>query len=476
MDPTEKVRGAARAPPLAPGELLRRDAERSLLPIVLTRGWSHEVQYANDPFCRLVGRSIEGVRGERLLALFHHVSPQLDELLDRGYRIATTDSESDLEYVAGEGRVGRCTAVVCPVFDDRGRTTGLAVRLVDTTRRAAAHLRSARVAEEIKRANEALVLAGLREQELAARATRLYEQAQKATRARDDLLAIVSHDLKGPLSVILSLAALVGRSEGEDRRSSRKQLASIQRAAKRMSHLIEDLLDTSSIERGSLTVEKRPLDAAPLVSEALDALAAAAAARSLQLRSELPAGLPAVWADPARLQQVLANLLDNAIKFTPSGGSVVVRAVPGDDAVTFSVTDTGPGIPEEDLPRLFDGLWQAKRTTRLETGLGLFIVRGHRGSPRRPGLGREQAGPGQHVLLHAAQGRPGGAPERRRRGEARPPPDGDRAAGGEHRGALPGAGAPGTRAQVGPRLHARRARAGGAGGGAEAGFHEQRVA
>ena len=143
-----------------------------------------------------------------------------------------------------------------------------------------------------------------------------------------------------------------------------------------MNRLLEDLLDTASIEGGRLSVEKEAIDMGPLVAEALEALSPVAASKSLNLTNELPAELPAVLADTPRIQQVLANLLGNAIKFTPQAGTIIVRAEPSDGVVTFSVTDTGPGIPEENVPHLFERLWQAKHTASLGTGLGLFIVKG----------------------------------------------------------------------------------------------------
>jgi PAS domain S-box-containing protein len=208
----------------------------------------------------------------------------------------------------------------------------------------------------------------------------LYERAQRATRAREDLLAVVSHDLKNPLSVILmNLGMLLTpseSSESEDRRRSRQKLTTIKRSADRMTHLINDLLDMTSIEAGRLSVELTPLAAAPLVSAALEELSPLAATKSLRLASKLPADLPAIFADAARLQQVLANLLGNAIKFTPEGGTITVHAEPCGDAVRFFVADTGSGIAQEDLTFIFDRFWQAQRTARLGTGLGLFIVRG----------------------------------------------------------------------------------------------------
>jgi signal transduction histidine kinase len=219
-------------------------------------------------------------------------------------------------------------------------------------------------------------------EELAGRAglavdnARLYEEAQRAVRSRDDLLAVVSHDLRSPLNAISLCLSTLRVSEDGDRRQSRGQLATIERATNRISRLIDDLLDAASIEAGHLSVEQSRVAVGPLVSEAIDSLQSLAAAESVLLKAELPSALPDVFVDEARLQQVLANLLGNAIKFTPAGGAVAVMAEPTGQTVTFAVTDMGAGISEDDLPHVFERFWQARPRARLGAGLGLFIVKG----------------------------------------------------------------------------------------------------
>lgn len=258
--------------------------------------------------------------------------------------------------------------------------------------------RKAKQVDKLTEVNQAVLIAGLRQQELTLASEKLnellqreiaertqaqdelqekIEQARRATSVRDNLLAVVSHDLRNPLSVILMATASMARPfGGDDRRKSHKQIGSIKRAAERMNYLIQDLLDAASIEAGELSVERRRLAVAPLIAEAIDAMQPLAARKSLHLENELPADLPPVLADTGRLQQVFANLLANAIKFTSDGGTITVRAETVREIVQFSVTDTGSGIPSEDLPHLFDRFWQAPRTARQGTGLGLSIVRG----------------------------------------------------------------------------------------------------
>ena len=204
---------------------------------------------------------------------------------------------------------------------------------------------------------------------------RLYEEAQKAIRVRDDLLGVVSHDLRNPLgSIILQTASLLKKSEPAALdEATRKRLEGIRRSAERMTRLIEDLLDLVSIEAGHVSIECEQVAIAGVVREVVEAFELLATSKPLHLGVNIAPDTPAVFADVARLQQILANLVSNAVKFTPAGGNVVICAEKQGDSVRFSVSDTGPGIPEEDLPHVFDRFWQARRTAGLGTGLGLFI-------------------------------------------------------------------------------------------------------
>ena len=217
-------------------------------------------------------------------------------------------------------------------------------------------------------------------QEIARRASmamdnaRLHEQARRAVQAREDLLAVVSHDLRNPLSVILVSATLALRAwpPGD---VNRRAIEAIRRSALRMDRLIGDLLDASTIEAGRLSLETAVQSVDQVVRDAIEALEAPATQKRVRLES-VGGGDLGVFCDRGRMLQVFSNLIGNAIKFTPEGGSIAVRVEPRDQDVWFFVTDTGPGIPEDQLPRLFDRFWQAKRTARLGTGLGLTIAKG----------------------------------------------------------------------------------------------------
>ena len=210
---------------------------------------------------------------------------------------------------------------------------------------------------------------------LALENARLYSSARRATLARDEVLAVVSHDLRNPLSSITICARnlLEGRSAPDEQK---EMLSAIGDAAEWMNRLIHDLLDASAIEAGRLNIAREPLSLGPVVQGAVAMNAVAASARQLILTADVPGDLPVVHADAGRVGQVIGNLLGNAVKFTEPGGRVVVRARVVPPYVEVSVSDTGSGIAAEDLPRVFDRFWQAQRTSGRGTGLGLAIARG----------------------------------------------------------------------------------------------------
>ena len=207
---------------------------------------------------------------------------------------------------------------------------------------------------------------------------RLYARAERAVQARQELMATVSHDLRNPLANIVLSAGLLLRAPSTDELAAReKQIRVIQRAADRMNRIILDLLDVASIDAGHLAIERNAHPIAALVSDAIELNAAKAARMMLRLEGALVGEGFEVDCDRDRLLQLFGNLIGNAIKFTPSGGAINVRAEPRDGGeALFSVADTGPGISIDDLPHIFDRYWQARSTARLGTGLGLSISKG----------------------------------------------------------------------------------------------------
>lgn len=206
----------------------------------------------------------------------------------------------------------------------------------------------------------------------------LYKSAQEATRARDDLVAIVSHDLRNPVHTIkLAASFLLETAPPTDRRvTTRRQLEVIQRAANRANRLISDLLDVARIQAGGLAVEPATIEVQSLVQEAVDAATPLATGAKLSVEREVAEDVAMVCADRDRVLQVFGNLTGNAIKFTPKGGKITIQAELNGHEVKFAVCDTGSGIPPEHLPHVFDRYWQAKSTAKLGTGLGLSIAKG----------------------------------------------------------------------------------------------------
>jgi signal transduction histidine kinase len=207
---------------------------------------------------------------------------------------------------------------------------------------------------------------------------RLFGESRRATRAREDLLAIVSHDLKNPLGVVQLASALLlrGRPGAPRDEQVHKQASRIQAATERMSRLISDLLDWGRIEAGRLPLEPAVVGAASLVSEAVESVRALTEARGQHVEAELPDGMLRVRCDLMRVLQVLGNLLGNAVKFTPEGGRLRVGAWEQGAEVRFEVRDSGQGIPPEQLPYVFDRYWQAKDAVSRGAGLGLAIAKG----------------------------------------------------------------------------------------------------
>lgn len=224
----------------------------------------------------------------------------------------------------------------------------------------------------------------------------LYGEAQRATRARDDVLAIVSHDLRNPLNTIqMSTSFLLDvlDTPGADVPLV-PQLQIMRRATKRANALIQDLLDVSRIEAGTLAVAEVLTSAALLLSDAALEEEPGILAKGLTLAHEWHGPDVEVAVDRSRISQLFANLVGNAVKFTPAGGKIALRGEIHATRVIFEVSDSGAGIAPEHLPHLFDRFWQATQTSRAGAGLGLFIVKGivdaHRGTIEvlsEPGVG-----------------------------------------------------------------------------------------
>ncbi|HEX6694243.1 MAG TPA: ATP-binding protein [Longimicrobiales bacterium] len=206
---------------------------------------------------------------------------------------------------------------------------------------------------------------------------RLYAEAQAAVLARDDVLAIVSHDLGNPLAAIRLASTVLNKllTRRGAQPDALQQVENIRASVAHMDRLIRDLLDVKRIEAGFLALEKERVRIPALLAEVSESYAPIAAARSIELRTDGVVD-DVLLADRERLLQVFSNLVGNALKFTPPGGHIILAAARNGQTVRFTIADTGPGIPAENLPHVFDRFWQARRTGRHGIGLGLAIVKG----------------------------------------------------------------------------------------------------
>lgn len=207
------------------------------------------------------------------------------------------------------------------------------------------------------------------------RLSRLDAAAQQAIQARDNVMGVVAHDLRNPLGAILMQASFLRNAGRAGADHTGEIMTSIERSARRMNRLIQDLLDTTRMEAGRFAIEKRRVDTRPLLVDAVDAQTPLAESDKLELRLETAPILPWLDGDRDRLLQVFENLVGNAMKFTEPGGRITVGAKSDDGAVLFWVSDTGHGVDPADLPHLFDRFWQGPQSGR-GAGLGLSIVKG----------------------------------------------------------------------------------------------------
>ena len=214
---------------------------------------------------------------------------------------------------------------------------------------------------------------------------RLYLEAQRAVTAREDLLAIVSHDLRNPLSSISIAVGMLDRAADlpNGARVVSQAAGAIRRSAERMGRLISDLLLAAKAEGGQLVLEARHERVETILSEVSEAFLPLAEERHVALQISAAYTNLAALCDRQRILQVFSNLIGNAIKFTPAGGRIAIDVEAGADQVRFAVSDSGPGIPSADLAHIFDRYWQRRETARRGTGLGLFIakalIEGHHG-------------------------------------------------------------------------------------------------
>lgn len=329
---------------------LRWVADSGMVGVVL---WDADgrIHDANDRFLEVVGYSREDLAAGRLSwdLLAPAERRAIDrESLQRLQERGMARSEEG-QYVRADGtRVFvRIHSALC---DEPGKAISVVVDVSEQRRTEAQRL-------------------SLMQREMQARS-----EAESAVRARDDILAIVSHDLRNPLNIIAMSAGLLDSPLPEAARQA--QLGIIRRAVAGMDRLIGDLLDVSQITSGTLRITTAPLDVRQIFDDAREAFVPLLARKSQRFECSLPKAPVTVQADRERISQVLWNLIGNAHKFTPEGGLVALRVGTADGFAQFTVSDTGPGLSAQDLPHVFDRFWQARRVRRGGVGLGLPITKG----------------------------------------------------------------------------------------------------
>ncbi|CAN5491095.1 hypothetical protein BH09PLA1_BH09PLA1_02520 [soil metagenome] len=263
---------------------------------------------------------------------------------------------------------------------------------VDRDRRAVL-VEQARSAQELREMNEALLVSSVRQQELTERADRAAaalrdakEEAEHANRAKDMFLANLSHEMRTPLNAIVGWMNIL-RAEGCTEADLSEGLDVIERNTKAQAQLIEDVLDVSRIVSGKLRLEICDCDLTDAINAGIDVMRPAAAARGITLDVQLDASAAHAMCDSTRIQQVVWNLVSNAVKFTPKDGTIRINLAREQSNLLIRVSDNGQGISPKLLPYIFDRFRQADSSTRRKfggLGLGLSIVKhlveGHGGT------------------------------------------------------------------------------------------------
>ena len=208
---------------------------------------------------------------------------------------------------------------------------------------------------------------------------RLYKEARDAIGIREDVLAMVSHDLQNPLSVIMMSLKAIVKIDIEDKRAKDKidkAAVRIKRSCELMQGLIARILDFAKIQAGTFAIDFKDHDPKIILEEFIESARLLAEEKSIKVISDVDDDLPHVLCDKDRFIQVLSNLIGNAIKFTQKGGKIIVHARRLDHQVLFSIEDTGAGMTEDQLPHIFDRFWQVEHSSNHGVGLGLAIAKG----------------------------------------------------------------------------------------------------
>lgn len=321
--------------------------------------WIRNTQTGQLEFISPVIERLWGINAQNLLnqteSWSNYIYPDDLEQARKSFATGNLDQEYRIIVPYGGQRWVRDRGF--PVRDKSGRVRHIVGFTVDTTER--------KESEEFK----AILFA--REQEARA-------QAETANRTKDEFLAIVSHELRSPLNAMLGWARVL-RSENLDQETHNHAIQVIEHSAEMQSRLIEDLLDSARVISGKLRIESNPVNLVSVIEAAMDTVRPTAENKGIEIQADLnvarldPNG-GIITGDEGRLQQIIWNLLTNAVKFTPKGGRIQIALQRRDPWATITIRDNGRGMNAEDLPRIFDRFHQADSTnTRHVGGLGLGL-------------------------------------------------------------------------------------------------------
>ncbi len=305
--------------------------------------WVHNPVFGLQPH-ELLGRTVREVFGRRAAS----------RLTEAGQRVIATGSPTRVEFAFRRRHTQRVVydVVVMPLRDDTGEIIGLTNAVIDITEHRQAEARRTQLLEAESRARE---------------------EAERASRLKDDFLATVSHELRTPLNAVLGWAQLL-TMRPYDEAMFRRGLAAIERSARTQVHLIDDLLDMSAILSGKVPLEIGPVDLADVLERARETIEPMAREKQITIDTEYPP-VPLLQGDAGRLKQVFWNLLANAVKFTPEGGHIRVSVHASPEGLVATARDTGIGIEPTFLPHVFDRFQQADlSSTRRHGGLGLGLA------------------------------------------------------------------------------------------------------
>jgi PAS domain S-box-containing protein len=359
----------------------------SIADAVITTDAHGLVMSLNPVAEQLTGSSAAQSKGLPLAAALRGISPADLEPLERIVAESLSNGHPErgaapVEFSAPEGRRRHLEYSVASIRDSAGSIVGSVVIAQDITARREAELereRALRLEQDARRA------------------------AERANRARDEFLAVISHELRTPLNAIVGWTYVL-RTTRADPVQTVQAVEAIHRSAMAQKRLIEDLLDMSRIVNGKIDLTLQRTDFKALVGNAVETVRPLASEKAITLQCVLEQGLGDVIADRERVEQVIWNVLANAVKFTPAGGRVDVALAQRGATVELSVRDTGEGIAPEVLPHIFEAFRQGdSSTTRKRGGLGLGLAIAHQLVSMHGGtITASSAGPGQGAAFTVA--------------------------------------------------------------------------